>query len=458
MLYAVVDIETTGGYAASNGITEIAVFITDGKEIVDSFHTLLNPGYAIPRFIESLTGITDEMVVDARTFPEIAPDLFELLHDKVFVAHNVNFDYSFIRYQFEQCGYHLNCKKLCTIRLGRKIIPGLRGYGLGKLCAHLDIKIAERHRAAGDAAATVVLLHLLLNKDKEDIVQNMLKKNSKEQSLPPNVSPECVRGLPDTPGVYFFKDKKGKVIYVGKAKNIRKRVSSHFSNNKPGKQKQELLKSIYNVSFQRTGTELMAFILENIEIQQRWPRLNRSMKKFVPSYGLYVYTDLKGYLKLFIEKKKKILKPVLTFENLTLALSSLRQLVKEYELCPRFSFLTGAGVDCQGNHYFHCHGACEGKELPEVYNKRVEKCLQDLEKGLPSFAVVDEGLSEDNLSCIVVEDGRFWGMGYVSSLSGIDEELDFLKERLKPYPDNEYIRGLVFNFVRQHPERVRYFM
>ncbi len=228
MLYAIVDIETTGGFAASNGITEIAVFITDGETVVQQFHTLLNPYYTIPRFVESLTGITNEMVESERDFKQIADELYELLHDKVFVAHNVNFDYSFVKHHFAKSGYELNCKKLCTIRLGRQILPGLRGYGLDKICRHLDIEIEDRHRAKGDAAATVKLFHHLLKCDTNGHVQTMLKGNSKEQFLPPNVSAAEIKKLPPTPGIYFFHDKKGKIIYVGKAKNLCKTSEQSF--------------------------------------------------------------------------------------------------------------------------------------------------------------------------------------------------------------------------------------
>ena len=156
-MYAIVDIETTGGYAASNGITEIAVIISDGKNVIEEFHTLLNPYYTIPRFIESLTGITNEMVQSEPDFKAISDELFELLHGKIFVAHNVNFDYSFLRHHFQQAGYAFECKKLCTIRLSRQIIPGLRGYGLDKICRYLNIEISDRHRAKGDADATTTL-------------------------------------------------------------------------------------------------------------------------------------------------------------------------------------------------------------------------------------------------------------------------------------------------------------
>ena len=167
---------------------------------------------------------------------------------------------------------NLIAKKLCTIRLGRKIIPGLKGYGLGKICRHLGIEIEERHRAKGDAKATAKLLHHLLQIDTNGHVQTMLKGGSKEYFLPPNLVVSDIKKLPAQPGVYYFHDKKGKVIYVGKAKNLSKRVNSHFSNNKPNRQKQEFLKKIYHISFQVTATELMAFVLESTEIKKTMAR------------------------------------------------------------------------------------------------------------------------------------------------------------------------------------------
>ncbi|MEO6134026.1 MAG: exonuclease domain-containing protein, partial [Ginsengibacter sp.] len=420
-MYAVVDIETTGGYAATNGITEIAVFVTDGENVIDTFHTLLNPYYTIPPFVETLTGITNEMVEFERNFKSIADELYELLHDKIFVAHNVNFDYSFIKHHLAGSGYDLNCKKLCTIRLGRQILPGLRGYGLEKICKHLDIEIEERHRAKGDAAATVKLLHYLLQQDTNGHAQAMLKVNSKDQFLPPNISSSIVKSLPPNPGVYYFHDKKGKIIYVGKARNLCKRVNSHFSNNKTNKQKQEFLKKIYNVSFQETATELMAFILENVEIRKLWPEQNRSQKRFEPTYGIYSFEDSLGYLHLCIEKKKRNLKALYTFNLLTEGYNLLRKLVDEFELCPRLCFLETTkitdlnGAGCQSRKDDKCLGACERVEGPNDYNKRVLECIQKLGNDLPSFALVETGLTSDTQSCILVESGKFFGMGYFST-------------------------------------------
>lgn len=456
MLYAVVDIETTGGYAASNGITEIAVFVTDGEMIVSHFHTLLNPYYTIPRFIEALTGITNEMVEYERDFKSVADELYELLHDKIFVAHNVNFDYSFIKHHLAQSGYELNCKKLCTIRLGRQILPGLKGYGLEKICKHLEIEIEERHRAKGDAAATVKLFHHLLQCDTNGYIHTMLKANSKEQFLPPNVPSSLIKKLPSHPGVYYFHDKKGKVIYVGKAKSLSKRVNSHFSNNKTNKQKQEFLKKIYDITYQETATELMAFILESIEIRKLWPEQNRSQKRFEPSYGLYSFEDGNGYLRLCIEKKKKNLKPLYTFNLLAEGYALLRKMASEFELCPKLCFLEAANVatstssGCQLLNENKCHGACERKESADKYNNRVEKCIHRLEDELPTFALIDDGLAVNEQSCILIERGKFYGMGYLSSDINA-YEINDLKCRLIPYAENDYIRGMVYQYAERYP-------
>lgn len=450
MYYAIVDIETTGGYAASNGITEIAVFISDGKKVVEEFHTLLNPYYTIPRFIESLTGITNEMVETEPDFKSISDKLYDLLHDKIFVAHNVNFDYSFLKHHFQQAGISFDCKKLCTIRMSRQIIPGLRGYGLDKICRHLDIDIAERHRAKGDAEATAILFHHLLQHDTNGVVEKMLKANSKEQFLPPNVSAEEIKKLPRTPGVYYFHDKKGKPIYVGKAQNIFKRVNSHFSNNKPNQQKQEFLKKIYHISYTETATELMAFILESIEIKKLWPEQNRSQKRFEPSFGMYRFTDGKGFTRLFIEKKKRNLKPLYTFNLLVEGYSLLRKLVRDFDLCPRLCFLQAEQVKCTSVLESACNGECEDLAFADEYNERVKSCIQYLNSSLPSFAIVDKGLTNDDQSCVLVEKGRFYGMGYLPQDIAIND-LVSLKLYLTAYGENDYIRGLIFKHADQFP-------
>lgn len=449
-MYAIVDIETTGGYAANNAITEVAIVLHDGNRELKRYETLVRPGMTIPRYVQALTGISDEMVADAPYFEEVAPLVYDWLKDAIFVAHNVNFDYSFIKHQLKACGLDLDCKKLCTVRLSRKTFPGAPSYSLGNICQHLGITIPNRHRAGGDADATVQLFEKILRAGGLEHIRSMLKGNSREQYLPVNLPAEQLERLPLLPGVYYFHDQKGKVIYVGKAKNLRHRVVSHFSNNKPGRQKQEFLRNIYSISHEITGTELMAFLLECIEIRRLWPAYNRSLKRFEPSYGLYVYEDRNGYSRLILEKKKKQLQPVYTFSLLLEGQNLLRKLVREYRLCPKLCFIQRDNDPCTGLLTQDCDGACERRESPESYNKRVEEAITALVKSLPSFTLMDEGRHPEEKSCILIEQGRLYGMGYLPtdvSIGGAEE----LKNYLTRYPENDYMRGLIYQHAEKWP-------
>lgn len=457
VLYAIVDIETTGGYAAANGITEIAIIIFDGVNIIHRYETLLNPVYTIPRYVESLTGITNAMVEDARHFKSVADELYELLHDKIFVAHNVNFDYSFIKYHLSTAGYDLNCRKLCTVRLGRQILPGLQSYSLGNFCRQVGIQIEKRHRAGGDADATAKLFHHLLQNDTKGHIQEMLKIKSKEQHVPPNLPVQQIKQLPYKPGVYYFHDQRGNVIYVGKAKNLYKRVNSHFANNKPGRQKQEFLRNIYNISYKTCATELMAFILESVEIKKLWPQQNRSQKRFEQAYALYSFEDRNGYLRLAIEKKNRTIPPIYTFNLLTEGHNLLRKLSSQFRLCPKLCFLQVDNIACEGVTRNECDGACEQKESSKIYNSRVRACIDHLHKELPTFALIDDGLEQQEQSCILMEKGRFYGMGYLPGDVAV-HNIEELKIYITPYSENDYIRGLVYQYATRYPHKKKSFV
>jgi len=451
-MYAIVDIETTGGYAASNAITEVAIVLHDGNRELRRYESLVRPGMNIPRYVQALTGISDEMVAGAPCFEEIASLVYDWLKDAVFVAHNVNFDYSFLKHQLRDCGFELDCKKLCTVRLSRKTFPGAPSYSLGNICQHLGISIPNRHRAGGDADATVRLFEQILKAGGLEHIRGMLKGNSREQYLPINLPAEQLDQLPMVPGVYYFHDQKGKVIYVGKAKNLRHRVTSHFSNNKPGRQKQEFLRNIYSISHETTGTELMAFLLECIEIKRLWPAYNRSLKRFEPSYGLYIYEDRNGYSRLVVEKRRRQLQPVYTFSLLLEGQTLLRKVVKEFRLCPKLCFIQRDNDTCIGLTTGECDGACEHKESPQAYNERVEAAVGALVKSLPSFTLLDDGRHPEEKSCILIEQGRMYGMGYLPADAAI-RDAEELKGYLTRYPENDYMRGLIYQYAERWPRK-----
>jgi DNA polymerase-3 subunit epsilon len=450
--FAVVDIETTGGYAAANGITEISIYVHDGQQVIDHFETLINPNQAIPSYIQALTGITDEMVTDAPQFEDVAKRIASILENRVFVAHNVNFDYSFVKHQLSLSGFELGEKKLCTVRLSRKVMPGLRSYSLGKLCQELGIEIYDRHRAGGDARATVTVLEFMLRKGGMSVIQQFLKKTSGEQFLPLNLAKEEIDALPHTPGVYYFHDEKGRIIYVGKARDIRRRVVSHFSHNGAGLQRQEFMRNIFHITYQSCATELMAFILECVEIKKYWPRYNRSLKKFDQAYGLYLFEDRRGYLRLALEKIKKNLKPIYTFNLIWEGQSMLRKLVTEYRLCQKLCFMQAQAQPCEGRNLGTCSGACEELESAADYNNRVLAAVEQLSGQLPSFAVIDHGKILEEKSCLLIEKGRFVGMGYLPQDARIDQ-IDELKSYLTLYPENDYVRGMIYQFVERYPSK-----
>ncbi len=232
-------------------------------------------------------------------------------------------------------------------------------------------------------------------------------------------------------GVYYFHNEKGKVVYVGKANNIRYRVNSHFSNNSESRQKQNFMQHVHAISYQSCGTELMSCILESTEIKKRWPVFNSSQKRWEDVYGIFMYEDQNGYQRLAIDKNRKRLHPVYTFHYLVDGHAIIRKLIKDFNLCPKLCFLQKDIGTCEGMNDGYCYGACKQKETPELYNERVKKACDSL-RAQPSFAIVDKGLNGEDKSCILVWEGTFYGMGYIPADAQIINS-DSLKEYLTTY-------------------------
>lgn len=439
-MYAIVDIETTGGHPDKNGITEIAIVLHNGKEIEGRYETLINPGIQIPKYISYLTGITNEIVAGAPGFRDVALNIFNLLNNRIFIAHNVNFDFTFIRHHLMESGYYWMPKKLCTLKLSRKAFPGLVRYGLGHLCKTFDIPVYNRHRAGGDADATAILFQKILETGGDKLIKDFLKKDNHEQILPPNLSREYIDNLPFIPGVYYFHNENGKIIYVGKAKNLRKRVLSHFTGLNTTKKRQDFLRNIYSITFTECPTEFTAFILESIEIKRYWPEYNFSQKRAEQFYGIYAFEDSAGFKRLAIDKKQKHSEPVASFALLADAHRTLWQLVKEFQLHPALCFLEKQSF-------------IPGHILPEEYNPRVEEAVEHLEKNLGTFAIVESEIAGNKQSCVLVENGKFYGMGLLPN-DHSNYETIYLKNFLTAYPENEMIRTLVKSYIRKNTANI----
>jgi DNA polymerase-3 subunit epsilon len=443
LLYAVVDIETTGGNAQYGGITEIAIILFNGKEIEGRFETLVNPEQHVPRYITALTGISDYMLADAPKFEEIAERIYILLKDRIFVAHNVNFDYSFIYHHLARCGYDWQAKKLCTVRYARKVLPGKSSYSLGNITRSLGIEIENRHRAGGDAMATVQLLQHLINNDVEQKhLASFIKGKNPNTYLPMNVAAEEFADIPYNPGVYYFHNKAGKIIYVGKAKNLKYRVRSHFSNNNPAQRKQEFVRNIHKITYTVCATELMAIVLEALEIKRLWPVYNRSQKRFEQLYALYTFEDQSGLMRLAVEKKRKHLPSLHSFHRVEEGFAIGRKLSTLFEMQEKMVFATS-------------QAPLLTQEELQAHNLKMKAAVDHLKENLPSFGVIQSGFDEKGNEVKVgylIEKGHFAGMGYLDASN--EYSFEYFKDCMKQYHDYDFVRAALHNFAERYPTSV----
>jgi DNA polymerase-3 subunit epsilon len=447
-MYAIVDIETTGGYAENHRITEVAIYHHDGMQITDTFHTLINQGRNIHYYITGLTGITTEMVLNAPSFEEVAEDIFKQLDGKIFVAHNAHFDYSFLKKEFEEVGINWQSKKLCTVRLSRKIIPGLRSYSLGSLSESLGIEIFNRHRAGGDAAATVKIFDQLLRRDRDSYIIKTLKRNSGETILPPNLPKEEFDRLPVLPGVYYFLNAHGNVIYVGKAINIKKRIAGHFTGDAREWSRSKIRNEIHHITYELTGNELIALIFESQEIRRLWPKYNQAQKFRTEEWGIYDYEDRNGYLRFSVNIVTRGSRPLIRFSSKGYAWNFLWKKVHAFDLCPKLSGLQLAKGLCFEYQTGECDGACMGVESAKKYNERVENAIKSFKEDGETVAIIGKGRNREEQSLVLVEKGAYVGFGFFdrqNAISDFESAKTFVKRSVETPTVQNLINGYVIN-------------
>ncbi|ETN96254.1 exonuclease domain-containing protein [Zhouia amylolytica] len=410
-MYAIIDVETTGFGGENNRITEIAVVIHNGTTLVDEYHTLVNPEMPISRNVIGLTGIDDGMVHDAPKFSEIAEKIEQLTANKIFVAHNVNFDYNVIRNEFKRLGIDYKRKRLCTVRLSRQIFPGLRSYSLGNLCRNLEIPIQQRHRAKGDTDATVILLQKLLKNDQDGTVAQHLNQRSREVTLPPLLPKTIFEELPETSGVYYFLNDTGNIIYVGKAVNIKKRVLSHFYDKKA--KELALSKETAHIEFEETGSELLALIVESVKIKHHFPKYNRAQKRRSKGYGVFSYTDRKGIIHLAYNHLKLVKQPIKVFYSTRECVAFMEQLCEAYNLCPKYTQLQSNVKHCSHYKLNECKGICREEEVIDEYNNRVQQAIAGTKTKSTDFLLIEKGRTPKEKAVILIEDEHYRGHGFI---------------------------------------------
>ncbi len=450
-LYAVVDIETTGNGYKGQKITEISIFIFDGKVVVDEFTSLVNPEQNIPPFITNLTGITNTMVRYAPKFYEIARKVEEITKDTIFVAHNVNFDYNIIRDEFKNLGFDFKRKKLCTVRLTRKIMPGLRSYSLGNICADENIPINGRHRAKGDAEATTELFKRLLERDDKFIINSFLNPRSRQATLPPLLDKKIVDNLPETFGVYYFKNTAKEIIYVGKANNIKQRVISHFYDKK--KKERELCMETAHISFTKTGSEILALLLESSEIKDIYPKYNRSQKNKKEAIGLFCYEDQKGVTHLAFNRIKIVPNPIMSFYSLAECRNFLEKLCEEFSLCPKYCHLQNNVKACFHHQLKTCKGVCCDKESVKNYNIRVQKAINSIGLSLENSVIKEQGRTENEIGFALILGGVYQGFGFIDKViaDGFKNPEDY-QFYVQPKKDNRDIQRILAAYIKKKEE------
>lgn len=443
-MYSVVDIETTGNGYKGQKITEISVFLFDGEKIIDEFTSLVNPEQAIPYFITNLTGITEAMVRTAPKFYEIAKKVAEITKDAIFVAHNVNFDYNIIRDEFKSLGFDFKRKKLCTVRLSRKIIPGLSSYSLGNICTAEGIEIAARHRAKGDAEATVELFSRLLKRDDNFTINSFLNAKSREATLPPLLDKQVVDKLPERHGVYYFKNEQKEVIYVGKANNIKQRVISHFYDKK--KKERTMCLETADISYTETGSELIALLRESSEIKHLYPKFNRAQRKAGEAVGLFSYEDQKGIVHLAFNRLKLTPNPLMKFYSMAACRSMLEKVCEEFELCPKYCHLQTNVNACFHYQLQQCKGICTGKEAVESYNKRVYEAIKSLGLQTENLVIKESGRNNKEIGFALILNGIYQGFGYVDKKIKIEDTDDY-QLYLQPQQDNRDVQRILKSYL-----------
>lgn len=456
-MFAILDIETTGGSPKTEKITEIAIFFHDGEKVVDEWTTLVNPEKPIPYFITGLTGITNEMVADAPRFYEIARELVERTENHTIVAHNASFDYSFIKSEFRQLGFNYDRRTLCTVRLSRKVFPGYRSYSLCKLCNELGIEIRDRHRAAGDALATVKLFELIRARQNGHGQMDLSEPAGRYKNLNENITVNDIEGLPEACGTYYFYDDNKHLLYIGKSKNIRHRVLAHLANA-GSKRALEMKERIHSISYELTGSELIALLKESREIKEQKPLYNRAQKRTLFYWGLYAGKDEYGYTTFSLKKISETPDdPVTCYNNKKEARESLTRMVEKNWLCQKLSGLYQTDGACFHHTIRQCNGACVQAEPVREYNKRAGALLDSLQLDRGNVLIIDQGRDPEERSLIRIEKGMYMGYGYISvneAYLGIDQMLD----SIYPALDNRDVRQILRNWLKNNKvEKMLYY-
>jgi len=377
--FVFLDLETTGATAGTDRITEIGLIsVKDGK-YESEWQTLINPNRSIPNNIQLITGISNQMVENEPTFEEISDNLIKRLEGKILVAHNVRFDYAFLRNEFKSCGIKYAPKRLCTVKLSRLLYPEERKHGLDSIIKRLKLKCGARHRAMTDTRAIWDFAQYIQKQFDPSLISSSIDRLIKEPSLPNGIDQEIIDSIPSCPGVYIFKDGNDCVLYVGKSKNIRSRVISHFSGEHSNKKDLKINQNINKIAWCESAGELGALLLESQLVKTLSPIFNRQLRQREDSFTIqWNPTD---------QPKTPLITPLSSFEEIPFgaiygifsthkqALKTLKDLAKIHNLCLKNLGIESGEGPCFSHQLGTCRGVCVAKESTINHAMRLSMAL-----------------------------------------------------------------------------------
>ena len=424
-MYAIIDIETTGGDYDEEGITEIAIYQYDGFKITDQFCSLINPKKQIQPFVKKLTGINEKMLEKAPIFFEVAKRIVEITRNCIIVAHNAAFDYRILKTEFKRLGYVFERETICTINLSKELLPEQKEFSLGKLVSNLGIPFSIRHRAFGDAQATLKLFELLIEKDiKKNIIKQHIKILNNNKASKRFL--KIIEKLPSEMGIYYILDANNKIIYIGKSKNIKQSVTQYLTSS--NKKSLIIQNKISQASFSLTGGQLVTLLKQQIEIKINSPVLNTSSKYRIYPIGVRV-DDKETYHRIIIEQVKKNFKYLTVFKNKIDAEKTIQILAEKFEI--------------QLNDL---NFSIKEKESPKKYNYKVKKLSKSFSYPFPNFLIIENGRKHGEFTFILIKNNQFRGYGYFE-LNHQIKTMSQINSRLISMKENNDTKKLIYSFL-----------
>lgn len=386
------------------------------------------------------------MLKNAPKFYEVAKRIVEITEDCIIVAHNSSFDYRILKTEFKRLGFPFKRKTLCTVELSKQLIPDMASYSLGKLTRALGIPMSDRHRANGDAMATVKLFKMLLSKDLDKVIVKDAIKVEQKSKMAPNLN-SIIEEMPSDTGVYYIHNSEGDIIYIGKSNNIRKRIIQHFTGtNSKSKKIQRLVNT---VTYEKTGSELAALLKESAEIKKNKPIFNRALRRTIFTHALYSSIDDNGYINLSIDKSNREETPITTFSTRASGKHFLFKAVEEYNLCQKLTGLYQTKTSCFKFDVKECQGACINEEPIDLYNKKVTSLIEKYTYNSKNILIIDKGRAIEEKSVFLIENGIFKGMGFFDLNHQINNK-KILSSLITPMDNDRDTQHIIQSYMRRN--------